>query len=38
MSKNFINIFHGVIIAIFIFSFSACGYKADPVYTKTEQR
>ncbi|WP_298753148.1 hypothetical protein [uncultured Arcobacter sp.] len=32
MSKNFVSIFHAVIITLFILSFSGCGYKAPPVY------
>jgi len=32
MSKNIVNFFHTLIIAGVLFSFSGCGYKADPVY------
>ena len=32
MTKYFIQFFHTVIIAGFVLSFSACGYKGDPVY------
>jgi len=34
-----LNIFHGVIIALFILSFNGCGYKDNPIYvddTKTQ--
>lgn len=31
MSKNIVNFFHTLIIAGVLFSFSGCGYKADPV-------
>jgi len=32
MTKYFIQFFHMLIIASFILSFSACGYKGAPVY------
>ncbi|AXK48775.1 hypothetical protein ATR_0909 [Aliarcobacter trophiarum LMG 25534] len=38
MVKNFINIFHVLIIAGVLFSFSGCGYKADPVYAPSDNQ
>lgn len=38
MIKNFINIFHAFIIAGVLFSFSGCGFKADPVYKPSDKQ
>ncbi|QKF73008.1 hypothetical protein AFAEC_0833 [Aliarcobacter faecis] len=38
MSKNVINFFHTLIIAGVLFSFSGCGYKADPVYKPNDKQ
>ncbi|QKF58987.1 hypothetical protein ACNSOP_08430 [Aliarcobacter lanthieri] len=38
MSKYFINFFHSLIIAGVLFSFSGCGYKADPVYSPNDKQ
>ncbi|MDX3959764.1 hypothetical protein Q6A90_06080 [Aliarcobacter skirrowii] len=38
MTKNLINIFHGLIIASFLFSLSGCGYKADPRYSAPAEK
>lgn len=37
MSKYIINFFHGLIIAIFLTSFSGCGYKDDPIYISDDK-
>ena len=37
--RNYIsNIFHVLIITVFILSFSGCGVKGDPVYVPNEQK
>ncbi|MCT7501480.1 hypothetical protein N5S92_05720 [Aliarcobacter cryaerophilus] len=38
MIKNFINIFHAFIIAGVLFSFSGCGFKANPVYKPNDKQ
>jgi predicted small lipoprotein YifL len=38
MSNNFFNIFHVVIIAIFILTLSGCGKKGDPVYVPFSEK
>lgn len=38
MSKNIVNFFHAIIIAGVLFSFSGCGFKADPVYKPSNKQ
>ncbi|WP_265735152.1 hypothetical protein [Aliarcobacter cryaerophilus] len=38
MIKNFVNIFHAFIIAGVLFSFSGCGFKANPVYKPSDKQ
>ncbi len=38
MVKNVVKFFHTLIIAGILFSFSGCGYKADPVYKPNTQQ
>jgi predicted small lipoprotein YifL len=36
MRNYIVKFFHTAIIASFLFTLSGCGYKADPVYTPSE--
>ena len=38
MTKYFTNFFHTLIIAGVLFSFSGCGYKADPIYAPSDKQ
>ena len=38
MSKNIVKFFHTIIIAGVLFSFSGCGFKANPVYKPNDKQ